>query len=123
MPLTNGPTGTGSIVIGAFGNFALANVSDADEGEYDCVITNCGGSVISNPATLTVTGVCPPCIGDLNADNVIDVDDLLAVIGAWGQCPPFPGNCGADIAPAPNGDGAVNVNDLLAVIGAWGSCP
>ena len=43
------------------------------------------------------------------------VNDLLAVINAWGSC----ANCPADL----NDDGLVNVNDLLAVINAWGACP
>jgi len=62
--------------------------------------------------------------GDLNDDGVVDVADLLAVIGSWGPCPqPCPARCPADIAPlAPNGVGTcvVNVSDLLMVIGNWG---
>jgi hypothetical protein len=55
--------------------------------------------------------VCPP--GDITGDGVIDVNDLLAVIGAWGACPP--GSCPADL----NGDGFVDVDDLLLVISNW----
>lgn len=44
-----------------------------------------------------------PCLGDLNGDQAIDVTDLLAVIGSWGD--PY------------------NVDDLLLVIGGWGPCP
>ncbi|MCI0629246.1 MAG: hypothetical protein L0Y44_01155 [Phycisphaerales bacterium] len=60
------------------------------------------------------------CPTDVSGDGVVNVDDLLAVISAWGSCPP--GSCPADIAP-PGGDGVVNVDDLLAVISAWGACP
>jgi hypothetical protein len=47
----------------------------------------------------------------------VGIDDLLAVISAWGPCPPFPAQCPADVVP----DGHVDVNDLLAVIVAWGN--
>lgn len=57
--------------------------------------------------------------GDITADGVVNVNDLLAVINSWGKCA-NPTNCPADIAPAPNGDGVVNVNDLLMVINNWG---
>ena len=30
--------------------------------------------------------VCSDCLGDVNADGIVDVADLLAVIGAWGPC-------------------------------------
>jgi len=54
-----------------------------------------------------------PCPPDLNCSGQVNVEDLLGVIGAWGD-PSGP----ADI----NGSGAVNVEDLLLVIGAWGQC-
>jgi hypothetical protein len=47
------------------------------------------------------------------------------VINGWGNCPPSPSPCPADVAPrgvcAQGGDGVVNVNDLLLVINLWGS--
>ena len=64
------------------------------------------------------------CVADIVTNGVVNVEDLLAVIGAWGACA-NPNNCPADIAPAgpPMGNDVVNVEDLLAVIGAWGACP
>ena len=56
-----------------------------------------------------------PCAGDVNGDDVVNVDDLLAVLDDWGIC----GGCPADI----DGDGDVDVNDLLVVVGEWGACP
>ena len=41
------------------------------------------------------------------------VDDLVAVIQAWGTAG---GPCDVD------GDGTVEVDDLVAVIQAWGPC-
>ncbi len=67
------------------------------------------------------------CLPDIVPDGAVNVSDLLAVIGAWGQCAgPCPPRCAADIAPVNEssvGDCNVNVTDLLAVIGAWGNCP
>lgn len=62
-------------------------------------------------STDTPTPVCP---GDLNGDNVVDVSDLLILLGAWGPCP----GCAADL----NGDNVVDVSDLLILLGAWGAC-
>jgi hypothetical protein len=54
--------------------------------------------------------------GDVNFDNIVGVDDLIAVINGWGQCPAPPAGCDADVT----GDGQVNVDDLLMVINNWG---
>ena len=61
--------------------------------------------------------VVDPCSGDVNNDGLIDVDDLIAVIVAWGLCP-VGAPCPADV----NGDGVVNVDDLVEVILDWGTC-
>jgi hypothetical protein len=55
------------------------------------------------------------CVGDINGDGNVNVDDLLEVISSWGPC----SGCSADI----NGDGTVNVTDLLSLVDAWGVCP
>ena len=56
-----------------------------------------------------------PCPEDVNGDGEIDVDDLLEVIGAWGECP----GCDADV----DGSGDVGVDDVLAILSVWGeSC-
>ena len=49
--------------------------------------------------------------GDINGDGVVGVEDVLAVIAAWGPC----AGCGEDL----NGDGVVDVSDLLALLGLW----
>jgi hypothetical protein len=65
--------------------------------------------------------IVPQCgVGDVTCDGVVNVNDLLAVINAWGPCPVPPATCPADVAPHPGGDGMVNVNDLLLVINNWG---
>jgi probable HAF family extracellular repeat protein len=63
----------------------------------------------------------PPLAGDLNCDWEVNVPDLLAVISAWGPCPPqppgepFTKNCHADF----NDDGVVNHHDIVAVVLNW----
>lgn len=56
-----------------------------------------------------------PCTGDLNGDGVVNVADMLILLGAWGDCPQ---PCEADL----NGDGVVNVADLLILLSEWGDC-
>ena len=61
----------------------------------------------------------PTCAADVNGSHGVDVNDLLAVIAGWGNCPAVPSPCPGDV----NGTQVVDVNDLLAVITVWGPCP
>ena len=54
-------------------------------------------------------------LGDFNGDGVLGVEDLLALLGAWGPCPDPPDPCPADL----DGDGTVGVTDLLTVLANW----
>ena len=56
--------------------------------------------------------------GDVNGNGTVNIQDLLAVVAAWGSCPPT-GSCPADIAP-PGGDDVINITDLLMVVSNWG---
>jgi hypothetical protein len=63
-------------------------------------------------------GPCPP--GDVTHDMNVNVDDLIEVILAWGDCPSRPDPCDADASR----DGVVDVDDLVMVILNWGEwCP
>jgi len=61
---------------------------------------------------------CPADIAPPGGNGVVNVEDLLVVIGAWGAC----SDCPADLVPAGN-NGLVNVQDLLKIISSWGPCP
>jgi hypothetical protein len=57
------------------------------------------------------------CPADTNADGLVNVSDVLNVLGNWGAGPFDPP--GSDT----NDDGVVNINDFLSVIADWGPCP
>jgi probable HAF family extracellular repeat protein len=90
----------------------LAQANDvSDDGS---VIVGWGHPVQFAPAQpFIATFPSKTLAGDVNADSIINVDDLLAVINSWGVC----GSCPADL----NGDGTVDINDLLEVINNWSS--
>jgi hypothetical protein len=73
-----------------------------------------GGGVPDNGVAFDNLSFGEPasCPADLNGDGVVDVVDLLLLLGNWGN----PGT--GDI----NGDGTVNVEDLLLLLAAWGPC-
>jgi len=54
------------------------------------------------------------CWADIDLDGQVAIGDLLAVIGAWGDC----NACPADT----NDDGWVDVSDLLDILSEWGPC-
>jgi hypothetical protein len=111
-PLSNGLTGHGTTISGATANqLKLINASSADDGTYDCVLSNSCGSETSILVSLTV-GMS--CCADATHNGTVNIEDLLHVISQWGE----PGS-DADVTH----DGVVNIEDVLAVISAWGVCP
>jgi hypothetical protein len=66
------------------------------------------GTLCDDPSTCGSS-----CQEDIDQDGMINVNDLLAVVGGWG---------GSDPALDLNGNGTVDTPDLLAVIAAWGPC-
>ena len=57
--------------------------------------------------------VTSPCVGDLDGNGAVDVDDLLAVLAAWGN---------TEGPEDLDENGMVDVDDLLLLLGAWGPC-
>jgi len=76
-----------------------------------------GDPLSSNQLVVFELGGLLECGADLNGDGTVGTDDLLAVIGAWGVCPPG-GPCPEDL----DGSGAVGANDLLELLSQWGEC-
>ncbi len=58
---------------------------------------------------------CLRSLGDLNGDWMVDGEDLLMLLAAWGD----PGAWQSDV----NGDGEVDGEDLAAILGNWGPLP
>ena len=56
-------------------------------------------------------GPCNNCRLDFDGDGIIGVDDLLHMISEWGQP-------SGDVT----GDGLTNIDDMLAMLGGWGPC-
>ncbi len=54
---------------------------------------------------------------DLTGDCYVNIDDIFAVLGLWGDCPdPCPPYCEGDITE----DCTVNIDDIFAILGQWG---
>ena len=59
------------------------------------------------------------CLGDTNADTLVDVTDLSKIFTSWGlSCAQDCGRSAGDF----NEDGSVDVMDLILVIMNWGAC-
>ncbi|MCP3980447.1 MAG: hypothetical protein GY716_14180 [bacterium] len=56
------------------------------------------------------------CVGDVTSDGAVDVDDIVAVVLAWGEtgC----GNLPADV----DMNQVVDIDDLVTVVLNFGSC-
>ena len=63
----------------------------------------------------TIAEVCfDDCqASDITGDGIVDVSDILAVLGYWGSSIPA-----GDV----DGNGVVDIGDLLMVVGNWGPC-
>ncbi len=64
--------------------------------------------------TLTLLPSCL-CVGDIDGDGNVGIQDFLDLLAAWGPCL----GCPADL----NGDGTVGITDFLDLLAAWGPCP
>ncbi len=88
-----------------------------ESGQCEEFIWGCCGGNANNFETLKeCQAACPKglCPADVDGDGAVGIQDLLALLGSWG-------NTGgpADV----NGDGLVDVQDLLELLASWGPCP
>jgi hypothetical protein len=80
--------------------------------DEDC--TAVGGQWTDAQTTCDNGATCESdCSTDLNGDGMVDVVDLLQIVGEWASQ-----DSDADI----DGSGVVDTCDLLAVIATWGQC-
>ena len=99
---------------GRWGDYFDITVDPVDDetfwmvGEY---ATNFNNSVVWQ---IWVSQLEVSCPGDVNNDNVVDVDDILLIISGFG---------GGGFSGDANGDGLIDVNDILITIKGWGNCP
>jgi hypothetical protein len=97
-----------------WGKYSSIDADESDPGSFwgtgTFRRTNMYGGI--SPATWCGRFVTQaPVEGDVTGDNVVDVEDLLAVLAAWGDIGGFP----EDV----NGDGVIDVDDLLIVLANW----
>jgi len=82
-----------------------------DNGTPDLCDIRTGTSADMNANT--VPDECE-CMGDVDGDGTVNIDDVIAVILAWGDVGPNP----ADL----NGDGIVDGSDFGLILSAYGTC-
>ncbi len=102
---------TDSVDTGTYEQMLPVSVSDEDlPGETSTI------SMLTVRVHVDESEACPADIAGEN--GVVDVNDLLMLIGDWGAA-----DSPADITgPDGNPDGTVNVADLLELIANWGPC-
>ncbi len=104
-----------TVAIDALAAFTMAKVSGGSE-SIDLLNPAYAGLLGSgriNAATAVAQGPIAPRVGDINADGLVDSNDLGWLLASWGQCVSDP--CEADL----DGDTLVNGNDLGTLFSAW----
>jgi len=117
----NGQTGLTTSFLGD-GNCWQANPGGGFgmPGNYQTQATNISIRVMGgagDPCDLPL-GSCP---ADVTGDGLVGVDDILGIIGTYGQVGDGTFRPLGDCDPPPNGDCAVTVDDLLTAIGSYGA--
>jgi hypothetical protein len=134
--LASGPWQPPITVCGACGktgaNGLQATPATIPAGSFAAVVDTGGGVGCDNspqdyPFIIRGTGGGAPCPANIvntgTSLNRVDVDDLLAVIGGWGNCPAPPATCPANVVNTGTSVNRVDVDDLLFIISNWGNCP
>lgn len=112
------PTGSGQVIgcnKDACGLLSSVTVSAVAGETY--LIRIGGHNGATGEGTLTIDceiDPTPTCPADLNGDGVVDVSDMLLLLGSWGPCT----GCDEDIT----GNNEVGISDLLELLAQWGAC-
>jgi|GEM_PF-3018149 len=99
--------------------FVIVSSASPYAGNFERLVSDGAGSfVIDYDANEVVARWIDvdQCGADANGDGRTNADDLLAVLGQFGQA--VPADTGGDVTA----DGLVNADDLLAVLGTFGAC-
>jgi plastocyanin len=105
----SGMTGT----IGVVGNDPLGACCFMSTGCSEAMTEDdCGSDWYEGQTCAEVT--CPTCVGDINGDGAVTVDDLLQLLAVYGTACD---GCPEDI----DGNGMVSVDDLLQLLATFGS--
>jgi len=75
----------------------------------NCIVDSCDDS--NSDGTPDACDGSGDCAADMDGSSVVDIEDLLLFMDAWGTP-------AADL----NGDGSPDINDLLMLMGMWGPC-
>ena len=88
-----------------------ANVPDPSGGVH--VIYDRGVYGCETNKAVYYTMLPPACPGDVDGSGEVDIDDLFAVLAAWGQ---------TGVPEDVNSDGVVDIDDVFFVLANWGPC-
>ena len=106
---------TSAVEAGVYSSFMPVAVSDEDLPGEESTIS----MLTINVDVVGATACTADIAGGKNGGNgVVDVNDLLELIGAWGQSDSPADITGSGGLP----DGTVNIEDLLELIAQWGPC-
>jgi hypothetical protein len=130
VPLSDGPTATGTLIIGAASaRLTLRGITVADEGSYDCIVSTACGGIPSTVATLLLSRPCSVAdvVGTdggprVCGDSTVDGADFIAFINSFSV-----GDAAIDpIADIAGGgdtgelpDGTIDGTDFIAFINAF----
>ena len=123
--LTVGPTGAGTtgewftekIEFSEFPEFEVNERFRIRFNASDLNQTSRVEAAVDNITMISVNcdPVTPGCEGDIDGNEIVDVNDVLLLLNQWGQeC----NGCASDV----NQDGVLDVNDVLVLLSNFGDC-
>jgi trimeric autotransporter adhesin len=109
---------TGRITGTASATLILRDITAADAGSYDCMVSSTCGSVTSSAATLTVSGSCYPNCDASTTPPVLNVQDFTCFLQRYAAGDSY-ANCDSSTIPP-----TLNVQDFTCFLQAYAAgCP